>query len=146
MYIYSIIRSYLNTINSIASILFFISLWRCDPTRVMASSFLRFLDHTQRRTIVGRTAMDDWSARRRDLSTWQYTQHSQQTNIHAPGGIRTHDPSRRAAADPRLRPRGLWDRPEKYIINYKLSVLGKKNISHNQMNNSFPFVRYNNTR
>jgi hypothetical protein len=26
-------------------------------------------------------------------------QHSQQTNIHDPGGIRTHDPSRRAAAD-----------------------------------------------
>jgi len=24
----------------------FSSLWRCDPTRVMASSFLRFLDHT----------------------------------------------------------------------------------------------------
>ena len=27
----------------------FFFLWRCDPTRVMASSFLRFLDHTQRR-------------------------------------------------------------------------------------------------
>ena len=27
------------------------------------------------------------------------TQHSQQTNIHDPGGIRTHDLSRRAAAD-----------------------------------------------
>ena len=38
------------------------------------------------------------------------TQHSQQTNIHAPGGIRTHDLSRRAAADLRLRPRGHWDR------------------------------------
>jgi hypothetical protein len=25
----------------------FFFLWRCDPTRVMASSFLRFLDHTQ---------------------------------------------------------------------------------------------------
>jgi hypothetical protein len=25
------------------------------------------------------------------------------------GGIRTHDPSKRAAADPRLRPRGHWD-------------------------------------
>ena len=37
-------------------------------------------------------------------------QHSQQTNIHAPGGIRTHDRSRRAAADLRLRPRGHWDR------------------------------------
>ena len=36
------------------------------------------------------------------------TQHSQQTNIHAPGGIRTHDLSRRAAADLRLRPRGCW--------------------------------------
>jgi hypothetical protein len=34
-----------------------------------------------------------------------------QTNIHAPGEIRTHDPSKRAAADPRLRPRGHWDRP-----------------------------------
>ena len=31
-------------------------------------------------------------------------------NIHAPGGIRTHNPSRRAAVDLRLRPRGHWDR------------------------------------
>ena len=39
------------------------------------------------------------------------TQHSQQTNLHAPGGIRTHDRSRRAAVDLRLRPCGYWDRP-----------------------------------
>ena len=38
------------------------------------------------------------------------TRHSQQTNIHALGGIRTHDISRRAAADLRLRRRGQWDR------------------------------------
>ena len=38
------------------------------------------------------------------------TQQSQQTNIHAPGGIRTPNPSRRAAVDLRLRPRGHWDR------------------------------------
>ena len=31
-------------------------LWRCGPTRAMAS-FLRFLDHTQRRTTVGRTPL-----------------------------------------------------------------------------------------
>ena len=31
------------------------------------------------------------------------TQHSQETDIHAPSGIRTHHPSKRAAADPRLR-------------------------------------------
>jgi len=34
-----------------------------------------------------------------ETSIWQHTQHSQQTNVHAPGGIRTHDPSRRTAVD-----------------------------------------------
>jgi hypothetical protein len=38
------------------------------------------------------------------------TQHSQQTNIHAFGGTRTHNLSMRAAADLVLRPRGHWDR------------------------------------
>jgi len=38
------------------------------------------------------------------------TQHSLHTNIQALGGIRTHDRSRRAAVDLRLRPRGHWDR------------------------------------
>jgi hypothetical protein len=32
-------------------------LWRCDTTRVMTSSCLRFLDHTQQRTTVGRTPL-----------------------------------------------------------------------------------------
>ena len=65
-----------------------------------------FRGHTQRHITVGRTPLDEWSARRRDN-----TQHSQQTNIHAPGGIRIHNFSRRAAADLRLRPRRHWDRP-----------------------------------
>ena len=47
---------------------FFFFLWRCDPTRVMTSSFLRFLDHTQRRTTVGRTPLREWSARRRSIN------------------------------------------------------------------------------
>jgi hypothetical protein len=37
-------------------------------------------------------------------STWQYT--TLTTDIHAPGAIRTQNPSKRAAADPLLRPRG----------------------------------------
>ena len=37
------------------------------PTRDMASPFLMFLDHTQRHITVGRTPLDEWSARRRDL-------------------------------------------------------------------------------
>ena len=45
------------------------------------------------------------------------TQHSQQTYLHAPGGIWTHDLSRRAAADLRLRPRGHWDRHIYIYIN-----------------------------
>jgi hypothetical protein len=38
------------------------------------------------------------------------TQHSEETDIRIFGGIRTHNPSKRTAADLRLRPRGLWDR------------------------------------
>jgi len=34
---------------------------------VRASSFTGFLDHTQRHTTVGRTPVDEGSARRRDL-------------------------------------------------------------------------------
>jgi len=37
-------------------------------------------------------------------------QHSQQTDIHAPGGIRTKNPSKPAIADSRLKLRGHWDR------------------------------------
>ena len=56
-------------------------LWRCDPMRVMASSFLRFLDHTQRRNTVGRTPVDEWSARRRDLYLTTHNTHKRQTSM-----------------------------------------------------------------
>jgi hypothetical protein len=42
-----------------------------------------------------------------ETSTWH---HSKETDIHALGRIRTHNPSKRAAADPRIRQRGNWDR------------------------------------
>jgi len=47
---------------------------------------------------------------------------SQQTNIHAPGGTRARNLGKRAAADPRLRPRGNWDRFEYTIILHKSCV------------------------
>ena len=58
------------------------------------------------------------------------TQPSQQTNIHAPSGIRTHNLSRRAAKDLRLRPRGHWDRQQQDTICCKylsltLLMMGK---------------------
>jgi hypothetical protein len=43
-----------------------------------------------------------------------YNKHN--TNIHAPAGIRTHDPSKRAAKDPRLRPHGHWDRQPQCLV------------------------------
>ena len=43
------------------------------------------------------------------------TQHSQQTNTHAAGGIRTLNPSKRVAVDPRLRPLGHRDRHAKTL-------------------------------
>jgi hypothetical protein len=52
------------------------------------------------------------------------TQHSQQTHILALGGIRTHNLSRRAAADLRIRPRGNWDRPQTHSNgNYYLKEM-----------------------
>ena len=142
----------------------FMLLWRCAPTWVRASSFMRFLDHTQRYTTVGRppptqrilpdntqhsqhttlttltahnthstqhlqhlqhtalttlTAHNTHSTQHSQHTTLtahnthstQHTQHSQHTNIYAFGGIQTHNSSKQATADPRLTPRGNWDRP-----------------------------------
>jgi len=80
------------------------------PRWAMTSSFTRLLDHTQRRTTVGRTSLGEWSARRRGFYPTTHTKPSQQPNIYAPGGIGTHNISRRAAIDLRLRPLGRWNR------------------------------------
>ena len=96
------------------------------------SSFMRFLDHTQRRTTVGRTPLDEWPARRRDIYlTKTHNTHNRQ-DFHAPGGIRTHNPSRLAAVDLRLGPRGHWDR-----LGAILSVL-----SYGLFNEDFESLEY----
>ena len=70
-------------------------LWPFGPTRAMVS-FLRFLDHTQRRTTVGRTPLDELSARRRDLYLKINNNHSRQTSI-PPAGF---DPTIPASEGP----------------------------------------------
>jgi hypothetical protein len=40
-----------------------------------------FLDHTQRRTTVGRTPLDEWSARRRSLYLTTHNIHNRQTSM-----------------------------------------------------------------
>jgi len=59
----------------------FIPPWHCGPTRAMASSFLRFLDHSQLRITVGRTSLDEWSVRRRDFYLTTHDTHNRQTSM-----------------------------------------------------------------
>jgi len=83
----------------------------------MASSFLRFLDHTHDAPhSVGFLRTSDQLV----AETFTFTtQHSQQTNFQAPDGIRTHNLSWLAVVDLRLTPRGHWDRPYK-CLNYSM--------------------------
>ena len=64
-----------------------------------------------------------------ETSTWQHNTHNRHPS---PRGIRTHNLSRRAAADLRLRPRGHWDRP---IIGASINKI------HNLLHET-SFVRY----
>jgi len=72
---------------------------------------------TLRHTTVGRTPLDKWSDRRRDLYLTKHN--TQQTNIRDPGGIRTHNPSQRVSSDPPLTPRGHWDRHGSFVTERK---------------------------
>jgi hypothetical protein len=72
--------------------------------------------HTQTHTTLG---SDQPVA---ETPTWQHT--TFKSDIHAPDGIRTRNPSMRAVADPRLRPRDQWDRlkPHNLPTNISLSM------------------------
>ena len=48
---------------------------------IYGAPFLMFLDHTQRRITVGRTALDEWSARRRDLCLTTHDTHNRQISM-----------------------------------------------------------------
>ena len=61
---------------------------------------VEFLDHTHKHT-SGRTPLNEWSARHRDLCLHN-TQQTQKTKNHALSGTRTRDPDNRAASDLRL--------------------------------------------
>jgi hypothetical protein len=51
------------------------------PLWARASSFTRFLDHTQRRITVGRTPLDKWSARCRDLYLTTHNTQNRRTSM-----------------------------------------------------------------
>ena len=51
------------------------------PQWARASLFMWFLYQTQRRTTVGRTPLDEWAARRRDLYLTKHNTHNRQTSV-----------------------------------------------------------------
>jgi hypothetical protein len=61
--------------------LYFVCIWHNGPQWARASSFRRFLYHTQRRTTVGRTPLDEGSAHRRDLYLTTHNTHNRQTSM-----------------------------------------------------------------
>jgi hypothetical protein len=138
---------------AIVKLIFFSLAWQ--PLGGLGRLIFRSFTITLRHTTLGRTPLDEWSARRRDLYLTTHNTHKRQTsmspvgfffsvplfpfdpflyclnplfvlhvtlrsmlpslynkhntNIHAPGGIRTRNPSKRAAAGTRLRLRGHRD-------------------------------------
>ena len=56
-----------------------------------------------------------WTSDQTEAEISDITQHSEKTDIHDLGGIRTRNPSQGAVADPCLRTRGNQDRPKKMV-------------------------------
>ena len=73
---------------------------------------------TLRQTTIGRTPLDEGSARRRDLYLTKHNIHKRQTCM-SPEGFEPAIPaSKQAATDPCLRPRGhLYQLPYAYFIH-----------------------------
>jgi hypothetical protein len=80
------------------------------PHWVMTSSFKRFLDHTQRRTTVGRTPLDEWSARCRDLYLTTHNIHNRQTSMPPTAFEPTISAGERPQTYALDRAAGHWDR------------------------------------
>jgi hypothetical protein len=55
--------------------------WRDSPQWARASFLTRFLVHTQRRTTVDGTPLDEWSARSRDLYLTTHNNQNKQTSL-----------------------------------------------------------------
>jgi hypothetical protein len=74
-----------------------------------------------RHTTLGRTPLDEWLARRRDLYLTTHNTHNRQTSM-PPAGFEPVIPAKRAAADPRLRPHGHWDLPQTWNTAVKSPI------------------------
>jgi len=75
----------------------------------MASSFTRFLHHTQRRNTVGRTPLAGWSVPRRDLYLTTYNTRNRQTSMPPVG------------SEPTI---SAGERPQTYALDHAATGIG----------------------
>jgi hypothetical protein len=109
--------------------------YKCQPLQISANFFpsrprpphYRYFAIIVRHTTLGITPLDEWSARRK-RSTWQHTTVTRERHT-CPGGIRTRNPSERAAEDPRLRPCGQWDRQISALLCLNMYLLISRNMT-----------------
>jgi hypothetical protein len=118
-------------LHNITNVLSFFSNGSTAPWGPRPPHFSRLHDHTRfRHTTLGRTPLDEGPALRRDLYPTTHNTHKRQTSMpYALGGIRTHNPTKRAAADPRLRPRGHWNRHKRAFKRLKMMLYSHHNMS-----------------
>jgi len=82
------------------------SVWPLLPVLVGVKGYFCIWSHTHTHTHTHRVGRLLWTSDQPDAetSTWQKT--TLTTDFHVLGGIRTHNPGKRVAADPLFRPRG----------------------------------------
>ena len=103
----------------------FFFVWRNSPQWATASSFMRFLDHTQWRTIVGRIPLDERSARRRYLYLTIHNIFNRQRSMPAGGFEPTISANKRpqnytlyiAASETGTQTHWLFLNKQKYVHN-----------------------------
>ena len=102
-----------NTSDCLLLLLLLLFSWRYNPlwlyfhSPVAGFSFLVF--EVSRRVTFGRTPLDEWSIRRRDIYLTTHNTHHRQTSM-PPVGFETTISAAQATEYLRLRPRGYWGR------------------------------------
>ena len=100
---------------------------RDNPQWARASSFTRFLDHTQRPPTDGRTPLDKWSARRSDL--YLTTHNPNHRQIFMPRGDSNPHSQQASGRRPKpLTPRPLGQTVQCWDEFYTANIMNKKQI------------------
>ena len=107
--------------------------WRDIPQCARVSSFTRFLDHTQRRTTVGRTPLDESSSHHRELYLTTHNTHNRQTSMPPVGFVPTVSAGRRPQTYA-LDRRGDWDQQ---MLHYSHKIVTTASIHASLIHYSF---------